>query len=72
MRRFDAAALYDALDAERTRRGATWAQIAREMRVSPSTVTRTRLGGRMEVDGILAMVGWLGMSVETFVIDDQV
>lgn len=72
MRRFDAAALYDALDAERTRRGATWAQIAREMGVSPSTVTRTRLGGRMEVDGMLAMVGWLGMSVETFVIDDQV
>lgn len=72
MRRFDAAALYDALDAERSRRGTTWAQVAREMGVSASTVTRTRLGGRMEVDGMLAMVGWLGVSVETFVIDDQV
>lgn len=71
MRRFDTAALYDALDAERIRRSTSWAQVAREMGVSASTVTRTRRGGRMEVDGILAMVGWLGVSVETFVIDDQ-
>jgi hypothetical protein len=28
---------------------------------------RTRTGGRMEVDGILAMVAWLGVPVETFV-----
>ena len=71
MRRFDTAALYDALDAERMRRAMSWAQVAREMGVSASTVTRTRLGGRMEVDGMLAMVGWLGVAVETFVFEDH-
>ena len=67
MRRFDAKALYAALDAERRRRGTTWSSIAREIGVSASTITRTRHGGRMEVDGMLAMVGWLDLPVEHFV-----
>ena len=66
MRRFDARALYAALEAERAARGVTWAQIARETGVSASTITRTRRGGRMEVDGMLALVGWLGETVEAF------
>ncbi len=37
--------------------------------VSVSTLTRTQQGGRMEVDGMLAMVGWLGVPVENFVRD---
>ncbi len=67
IRRFDAAALYEAMDAERQRRDITWTQVARETRVSASTITRTRLGGRMEVDGMLNLVGWLGRPVEDFV-----
>ena len=67
MRRFDAAALYADLDAERVRRGLSWADIAREIHVSVSTIKRTQLGGRMEVDGMLAMVGWLGEPVERYV-----
>lgn len=69
MRRFDAKALYAALDRQRTARGLTWAQVAREVGVSASTLTRTRGGGRMEVDGMLAMVSWLRVPVETFVRD---
>lgn len=67
MRRFDAKALYGALDQRRAERGLTWAQVAGEMGVSRATLTRTRTGGRMEVDGMLAMVGWLGVPVERFV-----
>lgn len=67
MRRFDAKALYRALDQQREDRGMTWADISREIGVSPSTLTRTRHGGRMEVDGMLAMVDWLEEKVETFV-----
>jgi len=35
--------------------------------VSAATLTRTRAGGRLEVDGMLARVRWLGVPVETFV-----
>ena len=64
--RFNTAALFEALDAQRRARSLSWAQVAAEVGVSPSTLTRTKLGGRMEVDGMLAMVRWLGRSVESF------
>jgi transcriptional regulator with XRE-family HTH domain len=64
--RFNAQALYAALDAQRMARGMTWSAVAKEIGVSASTMTRTRLGGRMEVDGMLAMVRWLGRTVESF------
>ena len=66
MRRFNPKALYAALDAERRSRGLTWKQVAQDTGVSPSTIARTQHGGRMEVDGVLALVGWLGVPVETF------
>jgi transcriptional regulator with XRE-family HTH domain len=65
--RFDAQALYDALDRKRTERGLTWREVAAETGVSAATLTRTKDGGRLEVDGMLAMVTWLGVPVETFV-----
>jgi len=64
--RFDARALYAALDEQRRARGLSWREVATEVGVSASTLTRTKLGGRMEVDGMLAMVRWLGCSVERF------
>jgi len=67
MVRFDSKALYAALDAQRGVRGMTWTQVAASTGVSPATITRTRTDGRLEVDGMLAMVRWLGVPVETFV-----
>jgi transcriptional regulator with XRE-family HTH domain len=67
MIRFDAQVLYRALDARRDTRNLTWRDVAAEIGVSAATITRTRAGGRMEVDGMLAMVRWLGVPVETFV-----
>lgn len=67
MRRFDAQALYRALDQQRVAKGLSWAEVARQVGVSAATLTRTRDGGRLEVDGMLAMVGWLGVPVEDFV-----
>ena len=69
MRRFDAAALFAAMDRQRVQRRLTWNQVAREIGVSAATVKRTQQGGRLEVDGMLAMVGWLGVPVEDFVRD---
>ncbi len=67
MVRFDSKALYEALDAHRVKRRMTWTQVAAETGVSAATLSRTRSGGRLEVDGMLAMVRWLGLPVETFV-----
>jgi catechol 2,3-dioxygenase-like lactoylglutathione lyase family enzyme len=64
--RFDARALYTALDERRRAREMSWQQAAREVGVSATTMTRTKLGGRMEVDGMLAMVRWVGRTVESF------
>lgn len=64
--RFNSAVLYETLDQQRHSRGMSWSQVAKEIGVSVSTLTRTRLGGRMEVDGMLAMVRWLGRTVESF------
>jgi transcriptional regulator with XRE-family HTH domain len=69
MLRFDAKALYDALDRRRVALGLSWNDVAAEIGVSAATIKRTRTGGRMEVDGMLAMVRWLGVPVETFVRD---
>ena len=71
MRRFDASALFAALDEQRIARDMTWDQVAREIGVSTATIKRTRFGGRMEVDGMLAMVGWLNVAVERFVSDSR-
>ena len=64
--RFDAQALYAALDSQRCSRGMSWRQVALEVGVSASTLTRTKQGGRLEVDGTLAMVRWLVRTVESF------
>ena len=64
--RFDGKALHAALDEQRTRRGLSWADVARETGVSVSTLTGTKRGGRLEVDGVLAMTGWLDRTVESF------
>jgi transcriptional regulator with XRE-family HTH domain len=56
---------------QRGKRGLNWQQVASEVGVSAATITRTREGGRMEVDGMLAMVRWLKVPVETFVRESE-
>lgn len=69
MKRFDTKALHKALDEQRLSRDMSWADVAKEIGVSASTLRRTNEGGRMEVAGMLAMVYWLNEKVETFVIE---
>lgn len=69
MKRFDVKAMHKAIDEQRKRRNMSWADVSREIGVSASTLRRTNEGGRMEVDGMLAMVNWLNEKVETFVIE---
>jgi hypothetical protein len=66
VRRFDSAALFNALDRERTSLGISWRQMAAALgaHVAPSSLTRLRSGGRLEVGLMVAATGRLGMSVE--------
>lgn len=66
MIRFDSRALFAALEAQRVQRGLSWQELSREIGVSVSTMKRLANGGRLEVDGMLAMVTWLGRTVESF------
>jgi transcriptional regulator with XRE-family HTH domain len=71
MRRLDSAALFAAIDQRRSAAGLTWTALAHDTGVSVATIRRLERGGRMEADGLLALVGWLGVPVETFVRDVQ-
>jgi transcriptional regulator with XRE-family HTH domain len=68
--RIDVAALHAALDAARGSRGdLSWRQLAAEVGVSPSTMTRLANGKRPDVDAFAALVRWLGMPAERFMLD---
>jgi hypothetical protein len=74
---FSLAALYSALDGERSARGLTWAAAVREMSepftragsrpLAISTVTGLRTKAVAEGDGVLQMLRWLGRTPESFV-----
>lgn len=64
----DAGKLYAALDAEREANGLSWRQLAADAGVSTSLVSRMGNGHRPDLDGFIALVQWLGMPAETFMI----
>lgn len=45
----------------------SWNDVSAEIGVGASTLRRTKDGGRLEVDGMIAMVCWLDEKVETFI-----
>ncbi|HVV09190.1 helix-turn-helix transcriptional regulator [Amycolatopsis sp.] len=66
--RLDAGRLYQALDAQREARALSWRQLAGEAGVSASLVSRMGNGHRPDLDGFIALVQWLGMPAETFMV----
>lgn len=69
--RLDTEALYAALDAQRAARKLSWRQLAKEVGVSPSTMTRIANGQRPDVDAFAALVRWLGQSADMFLVGDD-
>jgi hypothetical protein len=65
---FDVAALYAALDETRRARDLTWTAAAREIGVSPSTLTGLRGRTSVEGDGVLQMLRWLERAPEAFTV----
>lgn len=68
--RLDVEALYSALDAERRARGISWRQLAKEVGISPSTLSRLANGYRPDVDAFAALTAWLGTSAESYLVSE--
>lgn len=62
----DVKALYAALDAARQPRGLSWRQLAKEIGVSASTISRMAGGLKPDVTAFAAMTTWLRMPAEDF------
>jgi transcriptional regulator with XRE-family HTH domain len=69
--RLDTHALYAALEAQRKAQNLSWRQLAKEVGVSPSTMTRLANGQRPDVDAFAALVRWLGQSADVFLVSDD-
>lgn len=69
--RLDTETLYAALDAQRQGRDLSWRQLAKEVGVSPSTMTRLAQGQRPDIDAFAALVRWLGQPADVFLVYDS-
>lgn len=62
----DVQALHAALDAAREEKGLSWRQLAKELGVSASTISRMANGLKPDVTAFAAMTTWLRMPAEAF------
>lgn len=69
---FDLQLLSRSIENTRAARHLTWSQISKEVGVATSTIRRFATASDAEADGVLALVGWLGVAPEQFVIDSQI
>lgn len=67
----DVVGLHAALDAAREGRGWSWRQLARELGLSPSTMSRLANGHKPDVDAFAAIVSWLNVNANTFIITEE-
>lgn len=65
--RFRLAALYAAVDAERTRAGLSWAALSGQVGVAAATIKRWAIAQDAEADGVLFLLHWLQAVPEDFV-----
>jgi hypothetical protein len=64
--RFDTQTLYAALDAQRGERHLTWAQVAQEVGLSVSSLTRLSKGGRTAFPQVMRLVTWVARPAAHF------
>jgi len=63
--------LHAALDAARTEKELSWRQMAKEIGVSASTVSRMANGLKPDVTAFAAMTTWLRIPAETFYVTSK-
>jgi transcriptional regulator with XRE-family HTH domain len=67
----DLPALFSALDTKREAEGKSWREVAEEIGVAPSTLTRLSQGSRPDGDTFVTLTRWLGLSAERFIEGDD-
>jgi hypothetical protein len=69
---FNLAQLASSVERARLERGLTWAGLSREVGVAASTIQRLAIASDAEADGVLALIGWLGVPPEDFIVASSV
>jgi hypothetical protein len=64
---FDLGQLFRAIDQARLDRAMTWAALARDVGVASSTIRRFESAADAEADGVLTLIGWVGVPPERFI-----
>ena len=65
--RFDFEKFYQAVNAQRIARAASWRQVAREIGVGKSTLARMAQNKRPDADGLAALSHWAGINPADYV-----
>jgi hypothetical protein len=65
--RFDFERFYQAVNAQRRARAASWRQVAREIGVGKSTLARMAQNKRPDADGLAVLAFWAGVNPADFV-----
>jgi transcriptional regulator with XRE-family HTH domain len=65
--KFDFEGFYQAVNAKRTERAASWRQVAREIGIGKSTLARMAQNKRPDADGLAALSYWAELNPADFV-----
>jgi transcriptional regulator with XRE-family HTH domain len=68
--KFDFEKFYQAVNAKRTARAASWRQVAREIGIGKSTLARMAQNKRPDADGLAALSCWAEINPADFVRHD--
>jgi hypothetical protein len=69
--KFDFEKFYQAVNAKRTERAASWRQVAREIGIGKSTLARMAQNNRPDADGLAALSFWAEINPADFVRTEQ-
>jgi transcriptional regulator with XRE-family HTH domain len=69
--KFDFEKFYQAVNAKRTARSASWRQVAREVGIGKSTLARMSQNKRPDADGLATLSYWAELNPADFVCADQ-
>jgi hypothetical protein len=69
--KFDFQKFYQAVNAKRTARAASWRQVAREIGIGKSTLARMAQNKRPDADGLAALAFWAEINPADFVFVEQ-
>jgi transcriptional regulator with XRE-family HTH domain len=68
--RVDVTALHGALDRARASKDLSWRELARQIGVSASTMSRLAQGQNPDINAFARMVRWLNVQAEAFIVED--